>query len=311
MQGKFFKTLYLAIGAFRADTNSAQQETDPIDLFGRLAVERPVTNDMNVSPGGFIFNGKERYDHSYTELIAPAGGGAVTEQSVPLTVYESTIRRYGADFQYQMSVAPHIIAAVAVFMSGTDRNVDVDNPDAAVSGPGQAVTFSAYYAELPPRTALPARSGKKIFYRAVVAVDVKNSICTRRKNMKWKSVMFVVALFFLSFPGSSQAELRPLTKIMITRLSLMQTILADLAASDFAKASRDAAVLQTTVSKDTAALPTENLKDANTTLDKSIGSFIRALDKRAPLEIVGGYSDIIGNCYGCHSRYRDPKNAVY
>jgi len=122
------------------------------------------------------------------------------------------------------------------------------------------------------------------------------------------SVVSMVCLFALA--GQTFAELRPISKIMVKRLVLMQTVISDLAISDFDKAAADARVLSETVGKDTEILPTAGLKDANTTLEKSIQSFIHAVGKKDPLAIVSSYADIIGNCYGCHAKFRDPKKAA-
>ncbi len=127
--------------------------------------------------------------------------------------------------------------------------------------------------------------------------------------MKKMLLSVFVAACLLAAAAPTYAELRPISKIMVKRLTLMQTVISDLAISDFDKAAADAQVLSETVDKDTQILPTAGLRDANTTLEKSIKAFIRALEKKDPLAIVSGYGDIIGNCYGCHSRYRDPKKA--
>ena len=125
--------------------------------------------------------------------------------------------------------------------------------------------------------------------------------------MKKLAVAVLSVAFLLAVVGQASAELRPISKIMIKRLVLMQTVISDLAISDFDKAAADANVLADTVGKDTQILPSQGLKDANTTLEKSIHSFIRAAGKKDALAIVSSYGDIIGNCYGCHARYRDPK----
>jgi cytochrome c556 len=119
------------------------------------------------------------------------------------------------------------------------------------------------------------------------------------------AVMSVICL--IAIAGQASAELRPISKIMVKRLVLMQTVISDLAISDFDKAAADARVLAETVNKDTEILPSQGLKDANTTLEKSLQTFIHAAGKKDALTIVSSYADIIGNCYGCHSRYRDPK----
>jgi hypothetical protein len=122
------------------------------------------------------------------------------------------------------------------------------------------------------------------------------------------SMLSVVCL--LAMAGQTSAELRPISKIMVKRLVLMQTLISDLAISDFDKAAADARVLAETVGKDTEILPSTGLKDANTTLEKSLQTFIHAAGKKDPLTIVSSYADIIGNCYGCHAKFRDPKKAV-
>lgn len=125
-----------------------------------------------------------------------------------------------------------------------------------------------------------------------------------------KKIVLVVLAAAALMAAQASAELRPLSRIMVKRLVLMQTVISDLAISDFDKASKDAGVLADTVGKDTEVLPTAGLKDANTTLEKSLRSFISAAGRKDALAIVGSYADIIGNCYGCHSRYRDPRSAA-
>jgi hypothetical protein len=128
--------------------------------------------------------------------------------------------------------------------------------------------------------------------------------------MKKLVVSIVAAFCLIVMTNQASAELRPISKIMVKRLVLMQTVISGLAISDFSKAAADAGALADTVGKDTQLLPTAGLKDANTTLEKSLRTFIRAAGKKDPLAIVSSYGDIIGNCYGCHSRYRDPKSAT-
>ncbi len=128
--------------------------------------------------------------------------------------------------------------------------------------------------------------------------------------MKKLAVSAGLMVCLIAMAGIASAELRPISKIMIKRLVLMQTVISDLAISDFDKAAADARVLADTVGRDNEILPTQGLKDANTTLEKSLLSFIRAAEKKDALMIVSSSSDIIGNCYGCHARYRDPKKAI-
>lgn len=127
--------------------------------------------------------------------------------------------------------------------------------------------------------------------------------------MKKLLVAVVAVACLLAMIGQASAELRPISKIMVKRLAVMQLMIGDLAISDFDKAATDAKVLADTVGKDTQILPTKGLKDANTTLEKSIQTFIRAVGKKDALSIVSSYADIIGSCYGCHATYRDPKKA--
>ncbi len=134
VNGMFFKSLYAAIGGFRGDGASANVNSDPIDLFGRLVFEYALTGEMIASIGGFYYDGKERYDHN---PLTP-----------PMFEYKTKIKRSGIDFQYQMESAPHIIDAVAVYIAGKDDGVD-QAPEGALSfSPGQEIKFTGYYAEL-------------------------------------------------------------------------------------------------------------------------------------------------------------------
>jgi hypothetical protein len=128
--------------------------------------------------------------------------------------------------------------------------------------------------------------------------------------MKKLAVAVVSGACLLIMVGQTSAELRPISRIMVKRLVLMQTVISDLAISDFDKAAADAKVLAETVGKDTEILPSMGLKDANTTLEKSLEAFVHAAGKKDPLTIVSSYADIIGNCYGCHAKFRDPKKAA-
>jgi len=117
LNGRFANNiLYAAVGAFRGHTS-----TDPWDVYARVAGEYPVTAESNLSIGGVLYSGTERYDD---------GAG---------TVYESDVNRYGADIQYQMESGPHIIDAIAVYMKGKDK--DLDNT------PGNDVEQKGFYTE--------------------------------------------------------------------------------------------------------------------------------------------------------------------
>ena len=89
------------------------------------------------------------------------------------------------------------------------------------------------------------------------------------------------------------------------RLVIVQAIVSDIALNDLEKAAKNANVLVDMVSKDSERMPPESLRDANTTLEKTIRLFLKAVEKKDHLAIIGGYSDIVGNCYGCHAKYRD------
>jgi hypothetical protein len=126
--GFFFNTVYGAVGGFRGDGTVADVQTDPLDLYARVALERAFTGELNVSLGGFYYGGKQRYDHTGDAVAGPA--------------YESTFRRYAADLQIQYDAAPHLVDAVAVYLQGKDDKVwdgDASNSDLA---------FKGYYAEL-------------------------------------------------------------------------------------------------------------------------------------------------------------------
>jgi hypothetical protein len=120
LYGKFFQTLYAAVGGFRGHASN-----DPGDGYGRLAVELPVGGEANVAFGGFYYGGQEMYDH--------------TTDPVPGPLYQSKVSRSGADIQFQMESGENIIDLVGVFMAGKDQNLD--------DTPGMQVKFDGYYAE--------------------------------------------------------------------------------------------------------------------------------------------------------------------
>jgi hypothetical protein len=154
LNGKFFQTVYAAIGGFRGDSTTAQVESDPVDVFGRLVFEYPVGGEAIASIGGFIYDGKERYDHSYTQQVAPVGGGVVQPVTIPLNEYRTRIKRYGLDFQYQLESDPHLLEAVATYMVGQDKGVDIYGSSidpfspAPPVVPGQEIKFTGLYAEV-------------------------------------------------------------------------------------------------------------------------------------------------------------------
>ncbi len=127
INGKFFSNMiYAAAGMFRGDSNAAEVASDPPDYFGRLVFEYALTGETTASLGGFLYTGQQTYDHTST-----AG---------PL--YQDKIRRAGVDFQWQTESTPHIIEAVAVYMSAKDRG-------AWDGGSGFSdVKFNGYYTEL-------------------------------------------------------------------------------------------------------------------------------------------------------------------
>jgi hypothetical protein len=107
--------------------------------------------------------------------------------------------------------------------------------------------------------------------------------------------------------GQAFAEPRPVSKNMAKRLALMQLLIRDITTSAFDKATADAKELAAIVGKDTQILTSSGLRDADTTLEKSIATFIRAADKKDALTICSSYADILGNCYGCHLVYKGSK----
>lgn len=117
--GRFLgNRLYVAAGGFRGHSTD-----DPMDLYGRVVGELPVTAESSLSLGGVAYGGTERY------VIDP----------VAMTDYESDVLRYGADLSYQLESGPHVVDAVAVYMQGKDE--DLDNT------PGNDVKFKSYYLE--------------------------------------------------------------------------------------------------------------------------------------------------------------------
>lgn len=106
--------------------------------------------------------------------------------------------------------------------------------------------------------------------------------------------------------GLASAEPRPVSKNMAKRLALMQQLTRDIVASDFDKAMANAKALAASVGKNTQDL-SSGLRDADTTLEKSIMTFISAAEKKSPLMMSSSYADILGNCYGCHAVYKGSK----
>jgi hypothetical protein len=154
LNGMFINSVYAAVGGFRGDGSAANVLNDPVDLFGRLVFEHPLSAETIISMGGFYYDGKERYDHSYSQLISP-GAGVVSAVLVALPTYETRIRRQGLDFQFQREATPHIFDVVAVYMAGRDEHVDVYGTSIDIAsltppaaGPGSEIKFAAYYAEL-------------------------------------------------------------------------------------------------------------------------------------------------------------------
>lgn len=129
--------------------------------------------------------------------------------------------------------------------------------------------------------------------------------------MKKMIVAMVSIACFCLIAGPALSKTMPQFQDHRKRLMIVQSIVSDIALNDLDKAAKDANVLLEMVSKDSEALPPESLRDANTTLEKSIRMFLKVVEKKDPLAIVGGYCDIIGNCYGCHTKYRDPVRATH
>jgi hypothetical protein len=147
VNGRFFSNMvYVAVGAFRGDEFAAKVENDPIDMYGRVAFEYALTGESIASFGGFYYGGKQKYDHGFIDLIAPIGGGSVVPTPVSQAAYESKIKRYGADFQWQTDSTPHLFEVVGVYMAGMDKNVW----DGIVDSPADYfdVNFKGYYAEV-------------------------------------------------------------------------------------------------------------------------------------------------------------------
>lgn len=127
VNGRFFSNmLYAAAGIFRGDSTAADVASDPPDYFGRVAFEYALTGETTASIGGFTYEGKQNYDHS--AVFGP--------------IYQDKIRRSGLDFQCQTDSTPHMLEAVAVYMSAKDTGAW----DGA-SGFSD-IKFTGYYAEL-------------------------------------------------------------------------------------------------------------------------------------------------------------------
>ena len=124
--------------------------------------------------------------------------------------------------------------------------------------------------------------------------------------MKKLTVAALSLACFLVMVGQASTEPRPASKNMAKRLVLMQQLTRDIVTSDFDKAMADAKALADGVGKNTQDL-SSGMKDADTTLEKSIMTFIHAAEKKSPLMMSSSYADILGNCYGCHAVYKGSK----
>ena len=89
------------------------------------------------------------------------------------------------------------------------------------------------------------------------------------------------------------------------RLTQMQTILDAVALNDLEKAEKGATDLTEIVSKDIQTMSDSELKNKTQSLLNSIRVFIEALDKKSHLTIIETFSNILGNCYACHIKFRD------
>ncbi len=125
--------------------------------------------------------------------------------------------------------------------------------------------------------------------------------------MKKPVVVLISAICFLSLVGLVSSATMPQAQDHRKRLVVIQTIMRDIALSDLSRAMKDSSVLSDMVGKDTQSLSPSGLKDANAVLEQSIRMFHAALEKKDHLAIIGHFSDMLGNCYGCHTRYRDSR----
>jgi len=120
LNGKFINNMiYAAAGGFRG-----HETNDPWDFFGRLAFEYPLTYYAFLEVGGYLYDGKERYE------TAPGSGA----------FYESNVNRYGVDVSLQIDKVPHTVDIIGLYMKGKDE--DLDNT------PGNDVKFKGFYGEI-------------------------------------------------------------------------------------------------------------------------------------------------------------------
>ncbi len=125
--------------------------------------------------------------------------------------------------------------------------------------------------------------------------------------MKKAIAIALSSIFLFLSAGSVSSKVMPQIQEHKKRLVMMQTIMSDIALSDLDKASKDATMLGEMVGRDTEAMPFSSLRDANANLEKAVRMFHAVVQKKEHLAIIGSYTDILGNCYGCHTRYRDAK----
>jgi len=120
LNGKFINNMiYAAAGGFRG-----HETNDPWDFFGRLAFEYPLTYYAFLEVGGYLYDGKERYETA-------SGSG---------TFYESNVNRYGVDLSLQIDKVPHTVDIIGLYMKGKDEDLD--------DTPGNDVKFKGFYGEI-------------------------------------------------------------------------------------------------------------------------------------------------------------------
>ncbi|MBI2891362.1 MAG: hypothetical protein HYY13_11335 [Nitrospirae bacterium] len=107
-----FDEIYLAAGPFRGSSAWATADQG-LDLFARGAVDHLLDwgDDASVMLGTFVYTGKER------DRTMPGASDAGAE--IPLT-YDTSVRRWGLDAQFQYFSGKHGAQLTAVMVQGRD-----------------------------------------------------------------------------------------------------------------------------------------------------------------------------------------------
>jgi cytochrome c556 len=120
-----------------------------------------------------------------------------------------------------------------------------------------------------------------------------------------KLVMVFLVVLLLSTATYAVSELRPIVKIMITRLYLMQSMTAEFALSNYEGLKMLADGLSAQAQKVGDGAPQGPVKELNYKLAGVAKALSDATAKRDGNLTAGNMGEILATCYACHAAVRD------